>query len=87
MAKNMDILDGDCLIESYCVFSFIHLTNIYSHPGTRSMMVSKILSQQGNTQTHTHRKYTFSTGVFSCLLAIFYQLQITEKFYYYENSN
>lgn len=28
MAENMDRLEGDSLMESYCVFSFIYLTFI-----------------------------------------------------------
>lgn len=73
MAKNMDTLEVDCLMESYCIFSFIHLTNIYSPPGTRSIVVSKIFPQQRITHTrvHTHtrreveeRKYTFIWNIY-----------------------
>lgn len=74
MAKNMDRLEKDCLMESYYIFSFIHLTDIYFFPGTRSMMVGIILPQQETT--HTHTQHTFSTGVFPHLLAILYQFQI-----------
>ena len=79
MAKNIDRLDGDGLMENYYIFSFIHLTDIYSCPGSRSGRVSIILPQQEphtHTHTHTHRKYTFSTAVFPHLLAILYQFQI-----------
>ena len=77
MAKNTDRLDGDGLMENYYIFSFIHLTDIYSCPGNRSGRVSIILPQQAHhTHTHTHRKYTFSTALFPHLLAILYQFQI-----------
>ena len=42
---------GGCLMESYCIFSFIYLANIYSGPGTKSMVVSR---HSLHTHTHTH---------------------------------
>lgn len=62
MAENMDRLEGDCLMKSYCIFSFIHLTNIYCGLGTRSMVVRKIFPQQSTT--HTHEEGTFIWNVY-----------------------
>ena len=53
-AEDVERLGVGCLMESYCIFSFIYLANIYSGPGTKSMVVSRH-SLHTHTHTHTHR--------------------------------
>lgn len=77
MAKIMDRFEGDYLMKSYYIFSFIHLTSIYSQLDTTSMVVSKIITQQGNTHRESTHLFGMSTGVSPCLLAILCQFQIT----------
>ena len=96
-AENMGGFEARGLMESYCIFSFIYLANIYSGPGTRSLAVNKKTSPQQSTphtraHTHTHmhtqRKYIY----LECLRQSFslYWLFYTNSditIYYDENGN
>ena len=92
MAKNIDRLDGDGLMENYYIFSFIHLTDIYSCPGSRSGRVSIILPQQAHhTHTHTHT-HTQEVHIFHCTFSpsISYFVSVSnngKQSFYAENSN